>query len=123
MSAIIQKEAAITVIKTRNINIWINALLLLCLSQLNPTYTYAHNVNGFASIPLQQAIYTPTTDLFSGSFQYSVPIETPSGRNGIEPKLSLNYDSGGVASWVGAGWNLSLGSIKRNTKKGAAIQI
>lgn len=118
----IQKAEPAAVMGKRKRNILLSALLLLCLSQFNALPTYAHNVNGFASIPLQQDIYTPSTDLFSGSFQYNIPIETPPGRNGINPNLTINYDNGGVATWVGSGWNLSVWSIKRNTKKGAAIQ-
>jgi RHS repeat-associated protein len=51
----------------------------------------------------------------TGSFDYTYPIELPAGPAAIEPKVSLNYDSGSVdgstastqsqASWVGEGWS------------------
>ena len=50
----------------------------------------------------------------SGAAQYTIPIWVPKGRNGIEPKLSLSYNSQsgpGIAGW---GWNLTgLSSISR----------
>jgi RHS repeat-associated protein len=51
----------------------------------------------------------------SGSFTYSYPMDVPPAAGGLEPDLSLNYDSGSVdgqtastqaqASWVGDGWS------------------
>jgi len=56
--------------------------------------------------------------LFTGSFLYNVPIEVPPGIAGIQPVLSLQYNSSQSNSWVGLGWDLSLGSIQRSTKNG-----
>jgi len=41
----------------------------------------------------------------------NIPIEVPPGRKGIEPKLSLSYNSYSSNGWTGMGWNLDLGSI------------
>jgi len=60
-------------------------------------------------------------DLFTGAMSYSVPITVPPGRNGMQPNLSLNYNSnlsnqtGGL---IGVGWGLNVGSIERNTTFG-----
>jgi len=59
------------------------------------------------------------TDLFSGKATLSVPIQVPAGRSGIQPNLSLIYQSGGPNTWCGLGWLLDTGSISRSTKKGA----
>ncbi|MDA8321949.1 MAG: sugar-binding protein [Actinomycetota bacterium] len=55
----------------------------------------------------------------SGSFTYSYPLAVPPAAGGLEPALSLSYDSGTVdgqtadtqpqASWVGDGWTLAGG--------------
>ncbi len=60
------------------------------------------------------------TDLHTGSSSLNIPIAVPPGRNGLAPSLNLSYDSGRVAeqreytsmaSWVGTGWELGVGSI------------
>ncbi len=52
-------------------------------------------------------------DQFSGSATMRVPLEIPSGRNGIQPDLALTYRSGAGNSWCGVGWNLEIGHIIR----------
>ena len=55
----------------------------------------------------------------SGSASLSVPIAVPAGRAGIQPNLSLVYNSSNrQLGNAGYGWNLDLGSIQRSTKKG-----
>jgi len=60
------------------------------------------------------------TNLHSGSSSLSIPIAVPPGQGGLAPSLSLSYDSGraagmrqytDVSSWVGHGWELSVGSV------------
>jgi RHS repeat-associated protein len=60
-------------------------------------------------------------DLFTGSFGYSVPIACAPARNSSEPNLALAYSSAGDNDWCGMGWQLSLGSIERNTRDGFPI--
>lgn len=64
-----------------------------------------------------------STDLSSGSLTSSEPITIPSGPGGLTPPVNLTYSSEAVneqhsyssaASWVGEGWNLSLGEISWN---------
>jgi hypothetical protein len=60
-------------------------------------------------------------DLFTGSFTTEVPIKVAPGRNGVEPRISLNYQSDRTkytGSIVGTGWQLELGSIERSTMTG-----
>jgi hypothetical protein len=59
---------------------------------------------------------------FSGSSSYSFPISVPPGPGGLQPSISLSYNSQTAdsaasrsqASWVGLGWSLDGGYIQRN---------
>lgn len=55
-----------------------------------------------------------------GALTQSIPLWVPSNRRGLQPQLTLSYSSDRRtrASWVGAGWNLSLPSIRRVTRFG-----
>jgi len=68
-----------------------------------------------------------------GAATISIPIRIPQGINGMQPQLSLNFNSGGLASsafnqttsgWLGFGWGLSgISSINRCTAGKLDIQI
>ncbi|MBI1176387.1 hypothetical protein GC207_02995 [bacterium] len=62
------------------------------------------------------------TDQFSGRFGYSVPIVAPPARNGSEPSLALRYTSSGDNGWIGQGWELEIGYIQRETRKGVPVK-
>ena len=62
------------------------------------------------------------TDLHTGASQVTVPIEVPPGRGGLTPNLTLAYNSNLVnemktslsqASWVGTGWDLGIGAVRK----------
>lgn len=49
-----------------------------------------------------------------GSATYSLELKVPAGTNGMQPNLSLVYDSTGQNSYLGQGWNISgLSAISR----------
>lgn len=54
-----------------------------------------------------------------GAAILSYPIEIPAGRAGLQPQLSVGYNSGGGNSWLGIGWELSVPSIGIDTRWGA----
>ncbi len=54
----------------------------------------------------------------SGAAITSLPIIVPPGRKGIQPNISLTYNSNSGNGWLGVGWSLDMGAIQRNTKKG-----
>ena len=62
------------------------------------------------------------TDLHTGASQVNIPIQVPKGRGGLQPDLSLTYNSNLVnemkdplsqGSWAGVGWDLNVGSINK----------
>src|SRR5689334_7005883 len=59
-----------------------------------------------------------SVSLYTGAFTYSYPIAVPPGRNGIQPDLTLIYNSQANNGWLGIGWDLSVGAIYRSTKNG-----
>ena len=60
---------------------------------------------------------TPDNSTFSGSANYKIPIIVPPGCNGLSPSIALTYSSQRGNSWVGVGWDLDIGSIRRSTKR------
>jgi hypothetical protein len=62
---------------------------------------------------------TEMVNLFSGDFNYNIPLMTVPGPNGGYP-INLAYHAGiGMeqeASWVGLGWNINPGVINRNMR-------
>ena len=54
----------------------------------------------------------------SGVAKKNIPIIVPQGRKGIEPRISLNYNSNSQNGWLGIGWTLDMGAIQRETRWG-----
>ncbi|MGN6645031.1 MAG: SpvB/TcaC N-terminal domain-containing protein, partial [Cytophaga sp.] len=60
-------------------------------------------------------------DLFTGTGNFSVPVASPPGRNGLQPQLSVGYSTGNGGSPFGLGWNLSVPGVSRKTSKGIPL--
>lgn len=74
------------------------------------------------AVPSQNFLSAFQTSLQTGASSVSLPIEVPPGPGGLQPTLTLSYSSNTVnemksreaqGSWVGVGWNLSVGSVHR----------
>ncbi|MBI5201473.1 MAG: hypothetical protein HY925_07815 [Elusimicrobia bacterium] len=65
---------------------------------------------------------TPTgtqgVSLFTGAFTYSYPLVVPPGRREFQPDLTLTYNSQAQNGWLGLGWDLGVGNIRRSTRNG-----
>src|SRR5580658_4921978 len=62
----------------------------------------------------------PQPDLFHGSLVYSVPVQVPPGRDGLQPNLTIRYQSGSGATLAGVGWGMDFSTISRSTKHGVS---
>jgi hypothetical protein len=58
------------------------------------------------------------TELFTGAASAVVPLVVPPGTSDFQPTVQLAYDSGRGSTWVGRGWALELGAIRRVTRFG-----
>lgn len=56
---------------------------------------------------------------YMGTANLSYPLTIPPGRQGVQPQLAIQYNSGGGNSWLGLGWDLSLPFIGIETRWGA----
>ena len=53
-----------------------------------------------------------------GTANLSYPIEIPPGRNGMQPQIAVQYNSGGGNGWMGVGWDIPMQSISIDTRWG-----
>src|SRR5437870_5702312 len=65
----------------------------------------------------QMVTIDPPQPSNQGGAGLQFPLLIPSGR-GFSPNLALSYDSTAGSSWVGTGWNLSVGEISIDTRWG-----
>lgn len=62
-------------------------------------------------------IEAPTANS-TGDARLAYPLEVPKGRGGLQPELSIAYNSSGGNGWTGVGWDLSTPSITVDTRWG-----
>ncbi len=63
-------------------------------------------------------IMAPPSPNSLGAATLSYPIKLPSGRNGMGPNLSIQYNSEGGVSWLGMGWDLNVSLVSIDTRWG-----
>ena len=53
-----------------------------------------------------------------GSASFSLPLTVPPGRNGMAPKLSIDYNSDNANGWLGVGFDINVPCVTIDTKFG-----
>lgn len=73
-----------------------------------------------SSISDQELIQQDSVNNFQGGANFSLPIHTPPGINGFQPSLGLSYNSHASErnGFLGYGWGMDFGSIKRINQEG-----
>lgn len=66
----------------------------------------------------EMTLVSPPSASQKGDANVSYPIKIPSGRNGMQPDLAMQYSSAGGDSWLGQGWNLSIPALTIDTRWG-----
>src|SRR5215471_7618258 len=104
----------------RAIAAFIGAALLL--GQVQPVF--AAFGDGTPTITNASVFSDPTqlskVDGESGAFTQKIPLDIPPGRSGLQPDVSLQYNSQNTSdSIVGYGWSLSIPYIQRLNKTGS----
>jgi YD repeat-containing protein len=90
-------------------------IAIFFLGNLSPAFA-ALQAHPVAKPPMNQRD-KHSTDLFTGSANYSYPISVPKGTNDLTPEVFLSYSSAGVrdlAQSSGAGWQVSRNYIERD---------
>ncbi|MGW0631178.1 SpvB/TcaC N-terminal domain-containing protein [Streptomyces sp. NPDC002758] len=60
-------------------------------------------------------------DLHTGTGNFTVPLQVPAGRAGMEPKLELVYSTGNGNGLFGLGWGISIPGVSRKTSHGVPV--
>ena len=66
----------------------------------------------------EMTIISPPSANQKGTANISHPIKIPSGRNGMQPQLSVQYSNEGSSSWLGLGWSIGIPAITIDTRWG-----
>jgi Salmonella virulence plasmid 65kDa B protein len=101
------------------------ALLLLSTFLFYPVQpAFAAFGGGTPTVP-NPSVFTgqteePKVDGQTGAFTQQIPLDIPPGRDGLQPDVSLQYNSQNTSdSIVGYGWSLSIPYIQRLNKTGS----
>ncbi|RDH43422.1 SpvB/TcaC N-terminal domain-containing protein [Zooshikella ganghwensis] len=83
------------------LNIAFTSFILLIIQLLIPSFVIADPPDVVGTIP---GTFSVGTD---GAANYRIPLELPSGVNGLKPNLALEYDSQKGNGLLGIGWRLT----------------
>ena len=105
-------------VQSKAISLFIFASLILT------PLTTAHATDYPPSVPNSNVFTTsseaPKVDGPTGAFTQRLPLDIPPGRNGLQPDVSLQYNSQNTSDGiVGYGWSLSIPYIERLNKTGS----
>jgi hypothetical protein len=107
-------------VQSKAVSLFILASTILAPAQL----AFASFGDGSPTIPnasvFGQSIEQDRIDGASGAFTQKISLDIPPGRNGLQPDVSLQYNSQNTSDGiVGYGWSLSIPYIQRLNKTGS----
>lgn len=116
----ILQDKKIIVSKTTHFTDFINGIIKVPESPETGSFTPTSIKDIKAADPAAGVVsISPPTPNNMGSATTSFPIKLPAGRGGMQPSLSVNYNSEGGNGWMGIGWDISVPSISIDTRWGA----
>ncbi len=108
-----------TLVKAFAVGMTFNMVFTLVAPMLNTSKALTNGPELPETQSFEPVQTTDMVDLFTGDFNYNIPLFNLPGPNGGYP-FNLAYHSGiGMdqeATWVGLGWNLTAGSVNRNVR-------
>src|SRR5690349_20063880 len=112
MSSLFSSRRGAVIAKT------VSLLLLVTIDCTPLSPVLAAFGDGTPTIPNADAFsgdkFAPYVDGSSGAFTQKIQLDIPPGRSGLQPDLSLQYNSQSAADGiVGYGWSLSIPYIQR----------
>lgn len=112
-------DKKIIVSKTTHFTDFVNGIIKVPESPETGSFTPTSIKDIKAADPAAGVVsIAPPTPNNMGTATTSFPIKLPAGRAGMQPSLSVNYNSEGGNGWMGIGWDLSVPSISIDTRWG-----
>lgn len=106
--------------KTEHFTDFINGIIKVPESPETGNYTPTTLSDIKAADPTAQIVsIAPPEPNNMGSLTTSFPLKLPAGRAGMQPNLSVNYNSDGGNGWMGLGWDIPMSGVGLDTRWGA----
>jgi len=122
-SAVVDEKTKTVTIESNTDGDYINGIISVPESpQLNSfAPTAISGLKAGDPVTRTQHMQAPTANQ-QGTANVSYPIEMPSGRLGMQPKIAISYSSSGGNGWMGEGWDISgLSSITVDSRWGTPV--
>ena len=108
--------------RTNHFTDYINGVLKVPESSDVTTYTPTSIKDLKAADPLEGiTMIAPPEANNMGTANLSYPLTIPAGRHGMQPQLSVNYNSAGGSGILGLGWSLPISEISVETRWGVPL--
>ena len=108
--------------RTNHFTDYINGVLKVPESSDVTTYTPTSIKDLKAADPLEGiTMIAPPEANNMGTANLSYPLTIPAGRHGMQPQLSVNYNSAGGSGILGLGWSLPISEISVDTRRGVPL--
>ncbi|MEO6000540.1 MAG: SpvB/TcaC N-terminal domain-containing protein [Chitinophagaceae bacterium] len=114
----VDESSKIVASTTTHFTDMIDAVIKVAESPETKAFTPS-TVSGITPDPTSEIVMiAPPTANQMGTAALTYPIKLPAGRNGMEPELTIQYNSEGSNGWMGADWDLSIPFVSIETRWG-----